>query len=355
MPSLGSGGAERQFSIVARHLVERGHDMQICVWREDFEYGRPDVPIHVIHRNKKRQILPAVLRLAKIIRKVQPTVVYSQVNFTNILVGIALIASRWRCRYVCRLTVSPKMVVPRLLIFWSRLVYRRADLLVACSVGVAREAIEYLGVDGSKVVVLENLADVGHICAQANAVEASIAKGRKFTLINVGRFVPQKNQALLLRAMSQLKTHSIELWMIGDGPLHSDFVDLCSNLGISDRVHWLGRKANPYPYIHAADCLVLASDFEGFPNVIIEAMICRTPVISTDCPFGPAEIISHRETGWLTPVGDADKLAQLIEEVMHDPSARKRIADTAFEQAAARFDGKVRADDFERAIRGSVP
>jgi glycosyltransferase involved in cell wall biosynthesis len=131
--------------------------------------------------------------------------------------------------------------------------------------------------------------------------------------VTAGRLVPQKDQATLLRALAiARKRINARLIILGTGPLQASLEKTASDLGIRDAVDFLGFKENPLPYYREADAFVLSSNFEGLGNVLIEALGCGTPVITTDCPYGPAEIVQNGRFGILVPVGDSDAFGEAM-------------------------------------------
>ncbi|NER82856.1 MAG: glycosyltransferase family 4 protein, partial [Leptolyngbya sp. SIO1D8] len=145
-------------------------------------------------------------------------------------------------------------------------------------------------------------------------------------LVACGRLHPQKGYPYLLEAIAKVKQQlPIQLWILGEGSLRSTLERQIETLGLTDTVRLLGFQANPYQYMAAADVFVLSSLYEGFGNVIVEAMACGVPVVATDCPHGPAEILEHGKSGLLAPPGDADALAQQILTFLENPSLRETL------------------------------
>ncbi|MCP9757725.1 glycosyltransferase [Aquitalea sp. S1-19] len=138
-------------------------------------------------------------------------------------------------------------------------------------------------------------------------------------IIHVGRFHPVKRHDRLLEAF-KLSNYPGKLVLLGCGTEQETLLlkKICTQLDIEDRVLFFGFKKNPYPYIRHAEALVLSSDFEGFGNVIIESLICETPVISTDCPYGPRDILTGNFRRHLAPL-NAKGLAKTIVSVLENP------------------------------------
>jgi glycosyltransferase involved in cell wall biosynthesis len=125
-------------------------------------------------------------------------------------------------------------------------------------------------------------------------------------------------------------------------------------LGIAGQVRWLGFQPNPYSVLRAADCFALSSDYEGLPNALIESLACGTPVISTAAPYGPEEIVQPGQNGWLTPVGDAEALADALERLADSPEDQRRMSEAAPASIWDRFEPNQILDTYERLIHETV-
>jgi Glycosyltransferase len=156
-------------------------------------------------------------------------------------------------------------------------------------------------------------------------------------IIAFGRLIPRKGFVDLIKAFhlvcSQLPSRLV---FIGEGDERQRLEELVAKLHLKESVLFLGYQENPFKFIGQSRIFVLSSHREGFANVIIEAMACGAPVISTRCPSGPDEIISDGENGLLVPVGDVDALAEAILKLLKDEPLRKRLAEA----------GRRRAEDF---------
>lgn len=160
-------------------------------------------------------------------------------------------------------------------------------------------------------------------------------------ILTVGNLKPVKNHPLLLRAFAAMDRPDARLMLLGQGTNESALRALTSELGIADRVIFAGFHPDPSPFYATADLFVLSSDHEGFGNVIVEALSFGLPVVSTDCPSGPAEILQGGRFGHLVPVGDAFALARAMDAALAVPVDRealiRRAADFAPEIAARKY------------------
>jgi len=151
----------------------------------------------------------------------------------------------------------------------------------------------------------------------------------------------QKNHPLLLRAFARLNRRDARLMFVGDGTGREALLSLARDLGVVDRVIFAGFQLDPTAFYKTADLFVLSSNYEGFGNVIVEAMAYGTTVVSTDCPSGPAEILENGKYGRLVPVRDPQALADAMQAALtepHDPDLLKtRAADFAPAIAAKRY------------------
>jgi glycosyltransferase involved in cell wall biosynthesis len=150
----------------------------------------------------------------------------------------------------------------------------------------------------------------------------------------VGRFVAQKRIDRLIQAFAAAVHRGLDanLILLGQGPLQHKLQRLADELGIKSRVFFAGFQPNPYPYIKAASALVMSSDYEGFGMVLLEAMALGTPVISTDCPSGPREILQDGRNGILTPVGDNEGMANAIVTLLREAALRRSYVNNGLER-----------------------
>lgn len=221
---------------------------------------------------------------------------------------------------------------------WAlRLTYPHADAMLAVSRGAADSLAAVLGAPPQRVRVLYNGLDLG----QVTALAAEPANHRWLdtpgppVVLAAGRLVAQKAYPDLIRAFACLiQALPARLIVLGHGPLQAELVALTYDLGVGECVEFVGYQPNPYSYMARASVLVLASHYEGFGIVLLEALACGVPVVATDCPSGPREILADGEYGLLVPVGDPQALAESMRRLLTDPALAAKLREDGVKRAA---------------------
>lgn len=208
--------------------------------------------------------------------------------------------------------------------------YQRADAVVAVSKGVADDICEFLGLDSAHVSTIYNPIVNDHILSLAEEAAGHPWFDSADTpiLLGIGRFVPQKNFPLLLRAFARVRQQiRVRLVLLGCDEIDAaqiahkrELTALAAELGVIDDVDFPGFAKNPYAFLRRSSLFVMSSNHEGFGNVLVEAMACGCPVVSTDCPSGPAEILADGQYGRLVPVGEESELAEAIIATLASPA-----------------------------------
>ena len=243
-----------------------------------------------------------------------------------------------------RLTPAITRFEKFILRYFGQLIYFPASSVVTVSSGVADSISAYAALPRNEIKVIFNPVRVVE-----NATPAAGDKGliqwwtsAPRTLLAVGSLKKQKSFETLLRAFSKLlRNEKCHLIILGEGVERSHLEGLAKDLGISKSVRMPGFRVNPFPFFLRANTFVLSSKWEGLPGVLIESLRAGTPVVSTDCPSGPAEILENGKYGILVPVGDEDALAEAMERVLtgqHDTRALKaRAAEFSPNKAATEY------------------
>jgi glycosyltransferase involved in cell wall biosynthesis len=199
-----------------------------------------------------------------------------------------------------------------------RALYPRAARVVTVSQGAASELREVIAAAPTAVQAIPNPIDLDKV--RACAQETPAGPSNVPLVLGVGRLAPEKRFDDLVQAFAKLREQlPCRLEILGEGPERARLEALGDRLGLAGSISLPGFTRDPYSAMRQAAVLVVTSDREGFGNVIVEAMALGTPVVSTDCPFGPREILDHGRWGRLVPVGDREALAAALIESLRSP------------------------------------
>ena len=225
--------------------------------------------------------------------------------------------------------------------------------------GCCEDLITNFAVDRQNVIKVSNPIDCARIRRLSGRTLTGVENWKKhkkaFRLISVGRLDPQKNHDLLLQACAELRRRGrdFSLTIVGDGWYRSAIEKTTADLGLGHHVTLAGAQENPFPWIAAADAMVLTSRFEAFALVLAEAMACGTPVVSVNCPTGPAEVLDGGRFGMLVEE-NVSALADGLELMMSDPALRQKFKHLGFARAEM-FDIKNVMPKWEHLMAKTLP
>jgi glycosyltransferase involved in cell wall biosynthesis len=277
---------------------------------------------------KSSRVLTSLPGLVRYLRRKKPTAMLSALGHANVIAVAASMLAAVPTRVVVsernNVSVSrkhTKSIRAKALRLFMRWAYRRADGIVAVSGGVANDLATCLGLPRSSVRTVYNPIEIDEIrklsCQPSD--HSWLLSGKVPVLLGVGRLEQQKDFSCLINAVARLReSRNVRLIILGEGTLRTDLEREIRNLGLEDDVCLPGFTVNPFSFMAKADLFVLSSKWEGLPNVLIQAMACGTPVVSTNCPSGPAEILEDGKWGRLVPVGDAEALANAMAETLDE-------------------------------------
>jgi N-acetylgalactosamine-N,N'-diacetylbacillosaminyl-diphospho-undecaprenol 4-alpha-N-acetylgalactosaminyltransferase len=338
--SLEGGGAERVMvkllAIMETYFTEKRVPVHLVLLDDLPESQVCPSYVNKTVLDSKGSLAAGYKLLKPLLRELQPKYCFSfltRSNFLNIALSKRLkfsaIVSE-RVNTSSHFSGGLKDKVSRLLV---KLTYKRAATVVAVSEGVKADLIENYAVPENRVSVLYNPYDISSLKVAAAEYVQDVPS--KPYVIGVGRLVKNKNFSLLIHAYAKAEIQE-DLVILGVGDEEESLKALAAKNGLSDRVHFLGFKANPYPYIAKAEYFVSTSNAEGFPNAIVEAMCLEKAVIATNCESGPAEILaekypyevngaSQEKNGILCELGSVDGVTEAI-QALDELSAREAYA-----------------------------
>lgn len=335
---------------LANAFVERGYSVDLVVAHATGLYRSEISPaVNVVDLGRLR-VMTSLPGLVKYLRKHKPTALLSTMGHAN---AVALLAKK--ISFIdTRVIVSERndasmetneekgfrFSLTRLL---NRYLYRTADLVHAVSHGVAEACAKELGLSLGHIQVVYNPVVTTHMLemSYADTNLPWLAKDQRQLVVAAGRLTKQKDFATLIRAFAlvQSKTDAC-LIIMGEGELRPELKQTIAENSLQETVFLPGFIENPFAVMKKADLFVLSSAWEGLPNVLIQAMACGTPVVSTDCPSGPAEILEYGVWGRLVPVRDSESLANAILDTLAEtghPDVVSRAAYFNAERAAGEY------------------
>ena len=350
LPDLRGGGAERIRIVLAHEFARAGHEVEFVLMQargELLEEARNSFSVVDLATPRARSLPFA---LARYLRQRRPDALLAAMWPLTVIAPLAQRLSGHRCEVI----VSEHNTLSVQYRDWGQLHltamrasmamgYRLANRRVGVSEGVVQDIAALSGLRPEAFSVIHNPAPPRPE-PSPNAIrdaEAHWSSHKGARIVTVGSMKAQKNHPLLLRAFARLDRPDAQLMFVGNGKGREALLSLAQELGVTDRVIFAGFHPDPTPFYMTADLFVLSSNYEGFGNVIVEAMACGTPVVSTDCPSGPAEILENGKWGRLTPVGNADALAEAMHASLeddHDVTAlKRRTSDFSPEIAAHKY------------------
>jgi N-acetylgalactosamine-N,N'-diacetylbacillosaminyl-diphospho-undecaprenol 4-alpha-N-acetylgalactosaminyltransferase len=310
--------------------------------REPAAYAPPDW-LQIRQLDCGGSMIASIRALRVLFREAAPDIALSFLTRANIANVVASRKGGWSCVISERVNTSSHLgggirgSLARLLV---RYIYPMASRIIAVSPGVAADLRDNFGVRADKLVTIENAVDVATV--RARSEEAAELEVDAPYIAGMGRLVPNKNFALLIEAFHRSGVPG-KLLILGEGPERLNLVELAARLGVADRVLLPGFAANPFPLLKHALAFVLPSNAEGFPNGLVEAMALGVPVISTNCPSGPSEILAEldeksatglmrAEHGLLVAPGSVSQMAEAL-VVLQSADVRRGYAEKAASRA----------------------
>ncbi len=329
--SLAGGGAEKVVIELARAIHEVGHNAVLISLTRNTTYDVPgDIPVYFLYNESKKAFHRPWLRkqhagkLMAIFAEVEQRfgsidTIFSNLDYSHYIVSAC---HRHDAYYVIHNAVGQTLERAKKMgpLKWLRQKRLFSVLdgkrLITVSDGLKAEVQNLSLFRPKSVTRIYNPFNIGKIRQLASESNSALPEGPY--IIHIGRFAKQKRHDVLFSALKQLPE---EMTLVCLGANQQGITKLAKKMGVNERVIIPGFQQNPYPWIKHAQCLVLSSDFEGLSMVLAEALICQTPVVSTDCPYGPSELMQGELSEYLVPVADAEALAVALRKRLNNPVA----------------------------------
>lgn len=330
IPNFGTGGAERVFLTICRHLSREEFDVSVAVLsREVTEYRDdipPDVRLTVLGVNRARYAIPSILSL---IRRLKPDLVFCTTSELNLVMSVVARLRRGRERYVAREPSvasenNQRLPNSRARLVVGRTFYREFAAIVCQSTLMKQDLEVAFRLDPRKLHVISNPVDLNRIARLADSPpDLGYLPVQAKHVVAAGRLDQAKDFGLLLDAIAACQDPRIHLSILGSGGQLLVLEQKARELGIAARVHFLGYVENPFPYFRSALCLVISSRYEGMPNVALEALACGTPVVAFARVNGLDDLVDKCRGITLVAERSASSLAAALDHAVLEEADRK--------------------------------
>ncbi len=316
VPSMRGGGSERVISTIVKHLDRKKFTITLALLQKEGKY-LDDIPkdVQIVDLKAKRTRY-AILKIINIIKSENPNIVFSTLGHLNVLISMLKPFFSKKIKFIARessiVSVNNQQSnYTGLLDFLYKWFYNNFDLIISQSYFMKYDLIENYKIKENKIKVINNPVDIENI--KKLAKDDFNFNNNKINLLIVGRLSNEKNHKAAFEALYKLD-EKYHLAVLGSGVLKYELLQQVKKLQLEKRVTFVKFDANPYKYMKNADLLLLTSHYEGFPNVVLEANTCGTPVVAFACPGGTTEIIEDGVNGFLVKCGNVDRLVEKINE-----------------------------------------
>lgn len=342
IPYFCFGGAETMCENLTYALMQQGHEVTVVSLygqRTPISERMERVGVKLRYLDKKLGLdVSMVPKLLKIMKQERPDAVHTHLDVIKYAVAAARLAGIRRCVHTVH-NVADREAEGRLQKCVNGFYFRRGwSVPVALSPQVQQTVVSFYGLKEEQVPVIYNGVDLSRCLEKTDYATGT-------TLIHVGRFNEQKNHRGLLQAFRRVleKHPQCVLRLVGDGELRQETEALAGELGIAEKVQFLGSQSNVYPYLQEADMFLLPSNYEGMPMTIIEAMGTGLPVVASRVG-GVPDMITDRVSGMLTST-EPEEVARAVLELVEDPALRKTLGEKA-KQESKRFSAGYMAAEY---------
>ncbi len=297
MTTLGGGGTERFFLNLINNLSSDLFDISLVLIKnrgEYFDLLRKDIEVIEL-KCYKAKLFP--LKLNGVLKEKKPDLVMTGLVNNNILMGLT--CARWfkEIKFIARESIVLSEVLKGFLGkikgWFIRRSYKSYSKIIVQSEDMYKDIYENFGVEVERLVKINNFVDTEKVSKFLEDEKPHEIDSSAKNILCVGRLNKQKRFCRVIEIFKDLKDENLKLNIIGDGPERKKIEEIISKNSLEDRVFLLGKKKNPYIYMKNSDLFILGSDYEGFPNVLVEAGVCGLYTVSNNCPGGINEIISE--------------------------------------------------------------
>ena len=336
IPTLNIGGAEKLTVNLINDWINKGHQIELLLLQKEGpllqELNNKNL---IIHNLNSKNTLFSFYPLYKFFNQNKIDIAWGNMSpLTSIIIFAWVLSGKKGKLFVTEHNPLTFQItqLSKLKEFVLRLVfslsYRFATGITTVSKGIKNDLLQLAHINNDKIDVIYNPVAIGKnkISKLFNLEKKIWDSSYNVKLLSVGNLKVQKNHKLLINAFAKLpKNLNAQLIIIGEGPIRKELEELINNLKLSKRISLIGHQKNPYPWYHSADLFILSSNYEGFGNVLIEALECGLPIVSTNCVSGPKEILENGKYGKLVEVNNVDDLKNGIIEQINKKHDKKKL------------------------------
>ena len=358
---LGAGGAARTFVNIVNYINKETFEPIIVTLNYSGSYEKyvhEDVRIEKLPAKRLRS---AIVPFRDFIKKEQPDIVFSTIPNYNTIAIIARLLSRTKAKTIVReAAFLGGSVSENMKLFFFGQLYRFAHKVIALSNGVKENIVSKYFVPENKISVIYNPIDLVNIQKLAEEdrfpdEHEVIFQQKRKTIVTAGRLVPEKDQKTLIKAFAEVKKRQpVNLIILGEGALIKELQEKARKLQVEEDVHFLGFQENPYKYFKRADVFALSSEAEGFGHVLVEALATETLIVSTNCKPGAEEVLQNGRYGLITPVGDAETMADQLEKALTMSTEEKMRRQQEGLYRAKEFSAETIVRQYERVFLETI-
>ncbi len=357
-PVFSDGGAEITNLLISEELSKKYEIIYISNFFSDkFDKEIKKIGIKKIQVNANRTIT-SFFEISKIIKELKPDLIFSiQTHASVLILLINLFIFNNTLKIVCCERLSPESykvnLKGRIILSLAKILYKNAKKIICNSKELSNEI--------KKITNSKNVTFIYNPTLKNNLKKLSYKfkinkepfknKKNKKIIISIGRLDKTKNHLMLLKAIKHIKKNErLSVVLIGEGYKKKELISYSKKINFRNNLHFLGFKKNPYPYLVKADLFILTSNYEGLPNVLIEAMSLNVPIISTNCPSGPKEILLNGKAGFLVNRNDHVSLSNKIKLFLDKPKIfyKKKLF---YKKSLKRFSPKKSFQQYANIVR----
>lgn len=325
MHELNLGGAERVITNIINNFNRDLYNVHLCLFKKKGPLVKEIKYDVVIHDLKAKRVLNSSVAYYKLISELRPDIVFTSITHVNLLTSVLIpfLRLKKKCCFITREVNNPSIrssykFTSKVMDFFYKQSITNYDYIIAQSNYMKNDIISHYNITDDKINVVSNPLDIKSINNKLKLHDDNFfLKKNKKNILAVGGLRKQKGFEKLLKIIKFLDD-SYQLTILGEGPERRFLEQKINEYNLENKVRLLGKKQNPYVYMRDCDVLMISSNYEGFPNVIIEANVCGKFVVANDCPGIDAEIIKNELNGTILNFDKPELVARYLKANFSD-------------------------------------